>query len=78
MAALTTNMRFPVGTRFIRLTPHKKSKVVETICDFHVTRNLAGDLVKVRYVCTHAYMGQTLIDWDVTETTIARAELVTD
>ena len=61
-------MRFPVGTQFVRVG----RKLVETVADYHVTRNLAGEIVKARYVCTHEFMGQTVTDSDVVETTIAR------
>lgn len=61
-------MRFPVGTTF---QPVGK-RYAATVIDYHVTRNLAGEIVRTRYVATHEFMGQTVADCDVAETTIAR------
>jgi hypothetical protein len=63
-------MRFPVGTKFVRIG--KKTSAAETVVDFHVTRNLAGEIVKERYVTTREFCGQEITDNDVCETTIAR------
>ena len=42
-----------------------------TVKDVHTTYNLAGEVVKFRYLSTHEFMGQTVTDSDVCETTIA-------
>lgn len=60
--------RFPVGTRFRTRGKYPRECVV---VDYHVTRNLAGEIVKARYVATHQFIGQEVVDLDVPETTIA-------
>jgi hypothetical protein len=65
---MITEPKFAVGTKFN--TRHKPSKLC-TVIDIHTTRNLAGEVVKIRYVATHELMGQTITDSDVVETTIA-------
>lgn len=65
-------MKYPVGTVFT-IRRHRKRPVEHTVVDYHVTRNLAGDVVRERYVTAHQFMGQTLFDGDVVETTIAMA-----
>ncbi len=64
--------RFPVGTKF---KPIGKTYVC-TVTDFLVTKNLAGEVVKICYVATYTYCGQPSTMRDVTETTIARGILV--
>lgn len=61
-------MKFPVGTTF---TTRGKAKRVCTVTDYHTTTNLAGVIVKQRYVATHDFMGQASAETDITETTIA-------
>lgn len=64
-------MKFPVGTKF---SPTGKDYVC-TVTDFLVTRNLAGEVVRTRYVATHEFCGQLLTNNDIGETTIARGLL---
>ena len=62
--------RFKIGTTF---TPQsRKGAGVHTVTDVLTTRNSKGEVVKIRYEATHEFMGQTLTDNDVLETTIAR------
>ena len=42
-----------------------------TVIDVHTTFNLAGELVSIGYVATHEFLGQTVTDRNVCETTIA-------
>ena len=42
-----------------------------TVKDVHTTYNLAGEVVAIRYLATHEFMGQTVVTRDVVETTIA-------
>lgn len=63
--------KYSVGTTFIRYG--RKNAVPETIVDVYTTINLAGDVVKVRYVTVHKVMGQDVYDYDVLATTIARS-----
>lgn len=48
-----------------------KSPRICSIVDIHRTFNAAGELVKLRYVATHTFMGQLIVDADVCETTVA-------
>jgi hypothetical protein len=41
------------------------------VTDILKTYNSKGELVKIRYVAEHQFMGQTVTDRDVVETTIA-------
>lgn len=68
---MVTAPRFTIGTEFIRrITP--KLKRTERIVDIYRTYNDAGELVKLRYVTAHDFLGQTVLDYDVNDTTIAR------
>ncbi len=63
-------MKFPVGTKFIE---RRKNYTREhTVFDYHVTKNLASEVVRERYIVTHELMGQPITS-DVCETTIAIA-----
>lgn len=62
--------RFPIGTQY--LSRGKNRQDICTVTDFHITRNLAGEIVKTCYVSTHPFMGQTITDYDVPASTIAR------
>lgn len=66
-------MKFPVGTKFMRRHPaNPKYAHVCAVTDYHVTRNLAGEIVRERYVATHEFLGQQIEESDIVETTIAR------
>jgi len=60
---------YPIGTKF---TPIGKHATECTVTDMLTTRNLAGEIVSIRYVATHIFMGQTVTDRNVIPTTIAR------
>jgi len=61
-------MKYQIGLKFQRIN----KKYVETITDYHITTNMEGDTVKVRYVATHEFCGQTVTDIDIVPVTIAR------
>lgn len=63
-------MEYAIGTKFKPVG--RKPGQVCTVTDILKTRNSKGELVQVRYVATHEFMGQTVTDRDVVETTIAR------
>jgi len=63
-------MKYPIGTKFFS---RGKSQNLCTVVDVLRTYNSAEDLVRVRYVCTHEFMGQTVTDYDVPETSITMA-----
>ena len=61
-----------IGTQF------KTRDKVERLCtvtDIYKTYNSAGELVKIAYVATHPFMGQTLTDYDVPVVTIQRGHI---
>ena len=60
--------KFAIGTKF-----HTRGKFpkVCTVTDILTTHNAAGEVVAVRYVADHEFMGQTITDYHVIETTIA-------
>ena len=60
-------MRFAVGTRFL---PRRKNSIVYTVVDYYETRNLAGAVVKVEYLCHHEFLGQIIATLEP-ETSIA-------
>lgn len=60
--------KFQIGHEF---TTRGKSPNRCVIVDVWQTYNSAGDLVKLRYVATHTFMGQTVTSYDVCETTVA-------
>ena len=61
--------RFKPGTRYMTRGKHPLECTVQ---DVHTTRNLKGEVVKIRYVATHLFCGQVVTDNDVVDTTIAR------
>ena len=63
-------LQFRLGTQFIRR--NSKRNDIETVVDILVTRNTKDEVVAVRYVCEHDFMGQIVTDSDVPASTIAR------
>ena len=61
-----------IGTKF--KTRGKHSRIC-TVVDILKTYNNAGELVSVRYVATHDFLGQIVFDKDVVATTITRGLL---
>ncbi len=50
--------RFSIGDQFI---PRGRNQMVHTIQDVYTTINVASEVVRVRYVATHAFMGQPVV-----------------
>lgn len=67
---------YPIGTQFIK--PGRKRKDIETVVDILTTTNSKGEVVAIRYIATHDFMGQVIADRDVVGTTIARGLLNTN
>lgn len=63
--------RFTIGTQF--LSAHKHPRLC-TVIDVLKTYNSKDELVRVRYVASHPFMGQNIIDGDVCDTTIAKGK----
>ncbi len=61
--------RFLPGTTYRTGGKHPRSCVVT---DVHFTRNLAGEIVSLRYVATHQFLGRPVEERGVCATTIAR------
>lgn len=69
-------MKIGIGTKFIRRD--NKRRDIETVIDIYETFSKAsGERVKRRFVCEHIFLGQKVIDYDVTGVTISRSEIVT-
>lgn len=66
--------RFPIGCTFIKRGKKREDRC--TVIDILRTYNDQGALVRLRYAATHDFMGQTVTDYDVTDTAIARGLLV--
>ena len=64
------NARFPIGTKFMN-----RGRVCEVV-DIHKTYNSAAELVAIRYVGEHIFLGQSIKTYDVLDTTIARNLIV--
>lgn len=61
-------LRFPIGTRYLS---GGKCPRLCTIVDHWRTFNLAGELVRERYVSEYRFLDQIMSDADVIETSIA-------
>jgi hypothetical protein len=61
-------MDYPIGTKY--KTRGKAPRLCEVV-DILKTYNLAGELVKTRYVAVHDFMSQKVTDYDVVKTTIS-------
>lgn len=60
---------YEIGTKY---TPVGRNGQQCTVVDILKTFNSAGELVRIRYVATHQFCGQTITDSDVCAATIAR------
>lgn len=64
--------RFKIGQKY---TTRGKRKDICTVIDILTTTNSAGEVLKIRYVATHNFMGQVVTDSDVCDATIAMGAL---
>lgn len=64
--------QFTIGTKF---KTRGRYPQLCTVADVLRTYNDADEWVKTRYMATHEFMGQTVFDVDVSETTIAMGEI---
>lgn len=62
--------RFAPGTQY--LPAGQKRPKIHTVTDVFTTRNLAGELVSIKYVSEHDFLGQKLKGYDIADATIAR------
>ena len=63
-------MKYPIGTMYKSYRGR-----LNTIRDYYITRNLAGDIVRERYVASHEFFGQLVFDYNVPDTEVARGLL---
>jgi hypothetical protein len=63
----TLTPQFAIGTQY---ATRGKAPRVCTVVDILKTYNNAGELVSIRYVAAHEFLGQQVLDRDVVETTI--------
>lgn len=59
--------QFAIGYKFI----NKRTKEEEEVVDIYTTTNSKNQIISIRYVCSHKFMGQDVINSDVCESTIA-------
>ena len=69
MANEASEPRFQIGQQF--LSPGKHPRLC-TITDIFKTFNSENELVRVRYVASHEFMGRVIVDADVCDATVAR------
>ena len=62
--------KYKIGQKYIS---RGKAKHECEIIDIYKTYNYKGELVKIRYVAAHKLLGQTVVDYDVVETSITMA-----
>ncbi|MCK9442545.1 MAG: hypothetical protein M0Q13_14140 [Methanothrix sp.] len=67
-------MEIEIGTKFIRRT--SKRRDIETVTDILTTYNSKDEIVAIRYVATHKFMGQLVTNSDIVKTTILRSEII--
>lgn len=60
--------RFSIGTKY---QSRGKVKRICTVVDVLKTYNSKDELVSIRYVSSHDFMGQQVLDRDVVDATIA-------
>ena len=65
-------MKYEIGTKFMS---RGKCPRVCTVIDIYKTYNNAGELVRECYVASHEFVGQTVTDYNVAKTSIARGWL---
>ncbi len=69
MAYNIKTLMYDIGTEFIGTGKHAS---VETVVDVLMTYDSKNSLVKLRYVTSHKFLGQTIMNRDVLSSTIAK------
>lgn len=64
--------RMPIGLTYTaKRFPKAKELTTYTIEDIYITRNSKGDVVKIEYLVSHPFMGQSITEL-LCDTSIAR------
>lgn len=66
-------MKYPIGYKYV----NRKGKIC-TVINYYITYNVAGDVVKERYVIAYGFCGQGMIDDDVVQASIDMGEKYND
>lgn len=64
--------RFPIGTQY---RPAGKHAQITTVVDQLTTTNSKGEILRTSYITEHTFLGQSVKNYDVVDTTIARGLL---
>ena len=64
--------RFPIGTQY---KPAGKYAKMTIVIDHLTLTNSKGEILRVSYLTQHEFLGQTITNHDVCDTTIARGLL---
>ena len=64
-------MKYPIGTKYITSTKQRGIDI-HTVVDFLTTTNIKNDVVSEKYVTSHLFCGQVVLNHDVCAVTIAR------
>ena len=70
---IKTEPKYSIGTQFKTRGKHPE---ICTVTDVLRTYNSNDELVKVSYQAEHIFMGQTVVEYDLPEATIARGLLI--
>ncbi len=65
--------KYKIGTQYMTRGRYKK---LCTVSDILKTYNHKGELVSIRYVSLHSFMGQVIADYDVVDATITNGLLL--
>lgn len=60
--------KYPIGTQYMTRGKHPN---LCTVTDQLTTTNAAGDVIKIRYIATHDFCGQSVMDEDVLEIAVS-------
>ena len=61
--------RYDISTQYISQGKHKD---LCTVVGFSTAYNSNNEVVNIKYISTHKYLGQTVYNYDVLESTITR------
>jgi len=68
---MTREPKFAIGLKFKHYGRKHNNELA--IVDIYKTYNNAGEMVNFTYGCSHEFLGQSVINYDINETTISRS-----